>query len=75
MVGCRIPDCVVMPEFNTLNPDMKDPRYSTGTLRLYPRDPQPSDVFEQISEYTRPVAGWTIWSSLMDTTNTFTRCL
>ncbi|CAM9162076.1 unnamed protein product, partial [Ectocarpus fasciculatus] len=29
VVGCKIPDCVVMPEFNVLNPDMKDPRYTT----------------------------------------------
>ncbi|KAL7521242.1 hypothetical protein ACHAWX_007501 [Stephanocyclus meneghinianus] len=30
VVGCRIPDeAVVFPEFNTLNPDMHDPRYNT----------------------------------------------
>jgi len=28
-VGCRIPDTVVYPEFNVLNPDMHDPRYNT----------------------------------------------
>lgn len=26
VVGCRIPDSVVFPEFNAHNPDMKDPR-------------------------------------------------
>jgi len=30
VVGCRIPeDAVVFPEFNSLNPDMSDPRYNT----------------------------------------------
>lgn len=29
VVGCRIPDCCVYPEFNGLNPDMADPVYST----------------------------------------------
>lgn len=30
VVGCQIPDdAVVFPEFNSLNPDMKDPRYNT----------------------------------------------
>ncbi len=29
VVGCRIPDCTVFPEFNTLNPDMHDDRYNT----------------------------------------------
>lgn len=29
VVGCRIPDCTVFPEFNSLNPDMKDDRYNT----------------------------------------------
>ena len=33
--GCRIPDCVVFPEFNELNPDMADPRYNTGISQLY----------------------------------------
>jgi inositol oxygenase len=28
-VGCRIPDGVVYPEFNSLNPDMKDPVLSS----------------------------------------------
>jgi inositol oxygenase len=28
-VGCRIPDCTVLPELNALNPDMSDPVYST----------------------------------------------
>ena len=36
VVGCKIPDCVVMPEFNVLNPDMKDPRYTTGMVLHYP---------------------------------------
>lgn len=29
VVGCALPDSCVYPEFNTLNPDMKDPRYNT----------------------------------------------
>jgi inositol oxygenase len=29
VVGCRIPDSTVYPEFNALNPDMADPRYCT----------------------------------------------
>jgi inositol oxygenase len=29
VVGCRIPDSVVFPEFNALNPDMSDERYNT----------------------------------------------
>jgi len=32
VVGCRIPDCVVFPEFNKLNPDMHNENYSTGKL-------------------------------------------
>ena len=28
-VGCAIPQCVVFPEFNQLNPDMRDKRYNT----------------------------------------------
>ena len=31
VLGCKIPDSVVFPEFNKLNPDMKDPRYNTET--------------------------------------------
>lgn len=35
VVGCRIPDdAVVFPEFNSLNPDMSDPRYNT-TYGIY----------------------------------------
>ena len=30
VVGCRIPDCAVFPEYNKLNPDMSDARYNTG---------------------------------------------
>jgi inositol oxygenase len=30
VVGCKIPDCVVYPELNTLNKDYDDPRYNTG---------------------------------------------
>lgn len=30
VVGCRIPDCTVLPELNKLNPDMADSRYNTG---------------------------------------------
>ncbi|GBG25834.1 Inositol oxygenase [Hondaea fermentalgiana] len=33
-VGCRIPDEVVFPEFNQLNPDMKDPKLSSA-LGIY----------------------------------------
>lgn len=29
VVGCEIPQSVVFPEFNQLNPDMKDKRYNT----------------------------------------------
>lgn len=29
VVGCRIPDSVVFPEFNSKNPDMADARYNT----------------------------------------------
>lgn len=29
VVGCRIPDCTVFPQFNALNPDMNDERYNT----------------------------------------------
>eukprot|EP01031_Cornospumella_fuschlensis_P045365 gene45365-55505_t len=34
VLGCRIPDCTVFPEFNSLNPDMSDPRYNTD-LGIY----------------------------------------
>ena len=29
VVGCKLPDSCVYPEFNALNPDMQDPRYNT----------------------------------------------
>ena len=29
VVGCRLPNGCVYPEFNSLNPDMSDPRYNT----------------------------------------------
>ncbi len=29
VVGCKLPDTCVYPEFNALNPDMADPRYNT----------------------------------------------
>lgn len=29
VVGCRLPETCVYPEFNELNPDMQDPRYNT----------------------------------------------
>jgi inositol oxygenase len=29
VLGCRIPNTTVFPEFNCLNPDMSDPRYNT----------------------------------------------
>lgn len=29
VVGCKIPDCVVFPEYNSCNPDDADPRYRT----------------------------------------------
>jgi inositol oxygenase len=28
-VGCKIPDCTVFPQFNSLNPDMADDRYNS----------------------------------------------
>ena len=31
VVGCALPDSCVYPEFNSTNPDMADPRYSTTT--------------------------------------------
>ena len=31
VVGCKLPSSCVYPEFNDLNPDMKDERYSTTT--------------------------------------------
>jgi len=31
VVGCALPDTCVYPEFNALNPDMKDERYNTPT--------------------------------------------
>ncbi len=34
VVGCRLPDTCVYPEFNQLNPDMHDPKYNT-TLGVY----------------------------------------
>lgn len=34
VVGCRLPETCVYPEFNELNPDMHDPRYNT-TLGIY----------------------------------------
>ncbi len=29
VVGCKLPDTCVYPDFNALNPDMNDPRYNT----------------------------------------------
>lgn len=34
VVGCALPDSCVYPEFNKLNPDMKDARYNT-TMGIY----------------------------------------
>jgi len=34
VLGTRIPDCTVFPEFNSLNPDMTDSRYNTD-LGIY----------------------------------------
>lgn len=31
VVGCALPETCVFPEFNSLNPDMKDDRYNTAT--------------------------------------------
>ncbi len=31
VVGCKIPDCVVFPEFNKINVDMSNERFNTGT--------------------------------------------
>ena len=36
VVGCRLPETLVYPEFNELNPDMHDPRYNTE-LGIYKR--------------------------------------
>ena len=36
VVGARLPDSCVYPEFNALNPDMADPRYNTETGRYQP---------------------------------------
>ncbi|MCY7352312.1 MAG: inositol oxygenase [Cytophagaceae bacterium] len=36
VVGARLPDSCVYPEFNALNPDMTDPRYNTETGRYQP---------------------------------------
>lgn len=43
VVGCRIPDCTVFPEFNSLNPDMANERYNTE-LGMY----QPNCGFENL---------------------------
>lgn len=43
VVGCRIPDCTVFPEFNALNPDMQNDRYNTE-LGIY----QPQCGFENL---------------------------
>lgn len=37
VLGCRIPDSVVFPEFNALNPDMQDPRYNTENGMYEPK--------------------------------------
>jgi len=29
VVGCKLPDCLVFPEFNSLHPDMQNPEYNT----------------------------------------------
>ncbi len=29
VVGCKIPDCTVFPNFNSLNPDASNPAYNT----------------------------------------------
>jgi inositol oxygenase len=34
LVGCKFPETLVYPEFNELNPDMKNPRYNTD-LGMY----------------------------------------
>lgn len=34
LVGCKIPDGVIFPEFNNLNPDMANPKYNTS-LGMY----------------------------------------
>lgn len=36
VVGARLPDTAVYPEFNALNPDMTDPRYNTELGRYEP---------------------------------------
>lgn len=37
VVGAALPDTLVYPEFNDLNPDMHDPRYNTAT-GIYPEN-------------------------------------
>lgn len=37
VVGCKIPDCAVFPEFNHLNPDMKNDLYSSELGMYSPR--------------------------------------
>ncbi|GIV35104.1 MAG: hypothetical protein KatS3mg031_2639 [Chitinophagales bacterium] len=37
VVGCRLPDTCIFPEFNVLNPDMQDPRYNTETGMYEPQ--------------------------------------
>jgi len=32
VVGCRIPDSIVFPEFNSLNPDMQNDMLNTGEI-------------------------------------------
>ena len=36
VVGCRIPDCTVFPEFNALNPDRESEKYNSGIDFLPP---------------------------------------
>ena len=35
VVGCKIPDCVVFPEFNNLNPDESNEIYNSGKLLFF----------------------------------------
>ena len=44
VVGCRIPETTVYPEFNALNPDMEDERYNS-TLGVY----QPNCGIDQLT--------------------------
>lgn len=69
IVGCRLPDSCVYPEFNALNPDMQDPRYNTdlgvydahcgldNTLVAWGHDEYLYQVLSQHADNTIPEEG------------------